>query len=73
MKIDKSKLKIRKATKKDIDTIVMLQQELADYHHKLDPNYWAGSNQAFAKSFKENVLKKKIGKYCRLLQQFWVL
>jgi len=62
MKFDKSKLKIRKATKKDIDIIVMLQQELADYHHKLDPKYWSGANPAFAKSFKENVLKKKIGK-----------
>jgi len=56
------KLKLRKATRKDIDALVMLQQELADYHHRIDPNYWSKANISFAKSFRNNILNKKIGK-----------
>jgi len=62
MKIDKSKLKIRLAVKKDINNIVGLYREFSDYHHKLDPDYWSKSSKLIDRFFKLNVLDKKIGK-----------
>lgn len=39
-------MKIRKATKKDIDFIVRKQRELNHYHRKFDRNYYAPSANA---------------------------
>jgi ABC-type phosphate transport system substrate-binding protein len=44
------KIKIRKAKKEDIETIVELNKQLADYHRKIDGYYRPGSETR--KSFK---------------------
>jgi len=48
-------LKIRKATLNDIEAIVKLNEQLANYHRKIDKYYKPGSEKR--KSFKKYILK----------------
>ncbi len=53
-------MRVRKATKNDIESIVMLNKELADMHHNIDRIYKEG--QAVATSFKkylESIIDKE--------------
>ncbi len=50
-------LVIRRAKKADIDIIVKFASYLADFHHKLDPNYWRPSKET-EKKFRKFVKKR---------------
>lgn len=54
------KIKIRNAQKKDINAIIKLEKELADYHAKIDKYYRPGSKERNGfKKYLNNALSKK--------------
>lgn len=51
-----SKLSLRKATKRDVAALVLLEGELADYHHNIDPGYAPG--RVVRKTLREKIEEK---------------
>lgn len=56
-------MKIRKATKKDLNDILQLADLMLDFHHKMDPYYKIYSKYEDPREFYEKHLKNKNVKY----------
>lgn len=56
-----SEIKLRKAKRADIDALVELEVLLAEYHHKIEPEYWKSPRTArghFKKLLAKEMIKR---------------